>query len=161
MAGKKVGATEPVIDLTFETPKRIRSKTSLPGSDGDMGKGVPTSASAPLYFTPDRPTKALNSPLGPIDTKSTKTQTELTGSPATRNLVDAMQSLDLHKEGSMPEGWKGPPEKDTPEIGTSVRAHRPSPVGLDWNGAGQNHRDRSRTPNHSRFRRMTMNANWH
>lgn len=155
MAGKKMDTTETVIDLTLETPKRTRTKTSLPGIDGNIGKGSPA-ASTPVYFTPDRPTKALNSPVAPIN--KDKSKTEETGSPETSNLVSAMQSLDLQREGSMREGW-GPSQKDTPEIGTSVRAHRPSPVGLDWHGAGQSHRDRSRTPNHSRFRR-TRRTNW-
>eukprot|EP00435_Cladocopium_sp_Y103_P038564 s312_g10.t1 len=135
MAGEKVDMRETVVDLTLETPKKTRSKTSVDRFDENMGKeGGP--AVAPLYFTPDRPTKALRSPAA---TFKDKTKTEGTGSPGTSSLVCAMQSLDLDMKGSrlsMPEGWKGPQLEDTPEIGTSVWAHRPSPVGLDWCGVG-------------------------
>ena len=127
---KRVMETDPLI----ETPLKSR-RTTFPIQYGEES-----------FHTPDRPTKQLKTP------ESSMSDTSPPGSIATQ-LVNELGKLNLTK--SKENGLDGlTPPPPSPNLGTTVRAHRASPPSL---GSDQFMKGKvcvDRTPDHGRFRRM-------
>lgn len=111
-----------------------------------------------LEFTPDRPTKALRSPMAP-ERIPAQTQTSLESSPSDSEniLLSGLKNLKLNPKptASLPKGLTVADSVKSPDSGGSVQAHRASPVSLDWPvGYGVQQTKKDHTPDHGKFRRM-------
>eukprot|EP00435_Cladocopium_sp_Y103_P055184 s1468_g18.t1 len=111
-----------------------------------------------LDFTPDRPTKALRSPMAPQRIPA-QTQAYLESSPSDSEniLLSDLKNLNLNPKATapLPKGLSVADSVKSPDSGDSVRAHRASPVRLDWPvGYGVRQAQQDHTPDHGKFRRM-------
>ena len=150
------------VDPILATPETKKRPNHVPsnskGEEKKGGRKREFSFLGPIDFTPDRPTKALRSPMGPTRTR-TEGKVTLMGTPDSENeLVSDLKSMSL--KPSATSGLTGlPSSPKTPECGSSVEAHRASPVSLTWPtvGHGMTYETKTkddRTPDHGRFRRM-------
>ena len=141
------------VDPILATPETKKRPNHVPsnskGEEKKGGRKREFSFLGPIDFTPDRPTKALR----------TESKVTLMGTPDSENeLVSDLKSMSL--KPSATSGLTGlPSSPKTPECGSSVEAHRASPVSLTWPtvGHGMTYETKTkddRTPDHGRVRRM-------